>query len=82
MGNCILRKSQVSVRQECNRKPLRMTSIPSGIVKRFGREESSRWSQSHQGRLYSYMSPSHTVGRRHVRGQIEKEKCVCEVKWN
>lgn len=38
MRNCILRKSQVSVRQECNAKPLMMTGVSSGRVKRFGRD--------------------------------------------
>ena len=42
MRNCILRKSQVSVRQECNGKPLRMTGVASGRVKRFERDRAVR----------------------------------------
>ena len=38
MRNCILGKSQVSVSQECNAKSLRMTSVASGRVERFGRD--------------------------------------------
>lgn len=70
MRNCILRKSQVSVRQECNGKPLRMTGVASGRVKMFGRDRAVGVSH-----LREEVLQIETVG------QIDKENGICEVKW-